>query len=268
MLITDICSCPQLLPRPGPDYEIVTGTLRHRRGDVLEITLQDHPDRIGFTANHPIWSEDRSDFVPAGDLVVGETLRLADGSHDYLATVTRHTDWREVFNLEVNAQHVYHVSSAGLLVHNTGGKRCFVGYSKEYAKGHDRIFSSSSQSVQNSVPRRLARVVPAEFADTPTLGPPGVSDVFVTGAGTRDIGRTTTPRGIARRLTLIDENGKLIDGPKAVIEFDLPGGIASPIDRSNPGFVGRGRTAGNAREFVIPNYKISDLKNVKVRVVE
>lgn len=41
-----------------------------------------------------------------------------------------------------------------------------------------------------------------------------------------------------------------------VFEFNTPSGIASPINRTNPGFVGGGRTAGGAREFVIPNQKI------------
>ncbi len=30
-------------------------------------------------------------------------------------------------------------------------------------------------------------------------------------------------------------------------------GIASPVNRTDPGFIGGGRTAGGAREFVIPN---------------
>ena len=39
-----------------------------------------------------------------------------------------------------------------------------------------------------------------------------------------------------------------------VFEFSTPrSGLASPINRANPGFVGFGRTSGGAREFVIPN---------------
>ncbi|WP_437918737.1 polymorphic toxin type 10 domain-containing protein [Sphingobacterium sp. LRF_L2] len=42
-----------------------------------------------------------------------------------------------------------------------------------------------------------------------------------------------------------------------VIEFDTPAvGLSSPINRSNPSFVGFGRTAGGAREFTIPNQTI------------
>jgi hypothetical protein len=83
-----------------------------------------------------------------------------------------------------------------------------------------------------------------------------------------------TPYGLlatclAKRLTLVDETSNLIPGPRAVIEFDAPAsGIASPIFRNYPGFVGSGRTAGGAREFVIPNVNVQNLNNVTIRIVE
>ncbi|MFN6103138.1 MAG: polymorphic toxin-type HINT domain-containing protein, partial [Planctomycetaceae bacterium] len=70
-------------------------------------------------ANHPFWSADRQDFVPAGALTIGEHLRTESGT---LRQVTRITPRRgppvAVFNLEVDAEHVYFVSTAGVLVHN------------------------------------------------------------------------------------------------------------------------------------------------------
>ena len=73
---------------------------------------------------------------------------------------------------------------------------------------------------------------------------------------------------MAWRLTLVDETGALRSGPFAVITFDTPVmGVASPVLRTNPGFVNGGRTAGGAREFVIPNYHIADLKNVTVHIL-
>jgi hypothetical protein len=61
---------------------------------------------------------------------------------------------------------------------------------------------------------------------------------------------------IAQRLTIREAD------EFTVIRFRTPStGLATPINRSDPGFVGRGRTAGNAREFVIPNGPIpSDAK--------
>jgi hypothetical protein len=51
-----------------------------------------------------------------------------------------------------------------------------------------------------------------------------------------------------------------------IFEFQTPRvGLASPINRTNPGFVGLGKTLGGAREFVIPNGPIP--ANATVRIV-
>ncbi|PSQ92538.1 MAG: hypothetical protein BRD52_04750 [Bacteroidetes bacterium SW_4_67_19] len=42
--------------------------------------------------------------------------------------------------------------------------------------------------------------------------------------------------------------------------------VASPVNRTGPGFVGRGKTKGGAREFVVPNVALSSLTNVTVEV--
>lgn len=95
-----------------------------------------------------------------------------------------------------------------------------------------------------SIPRRLARVIPGDVSPA-TLGRPGSADVFVTAAD--DIAGMT-PAQIAERLAIPESR------TFTVIEFPTPlEGLASPVLRSNVGFVGGGRTAGGAREFVIPN---------------
>ena len=92
------------------------------------------------------------------------------------------------------------------------------------------------------LPARLARVVPAEFANSPTLAAPGAADAFVTSAN--DLAGINTGLGLADRLTLVDSSGNLIPGARAIIEFDTPAeGLASPVFRTNPGFVGSGVTA-------------------------
>ena len=78
------------------------------------------------------------------------------------------------------------------------------------------------------------------------LGKPSAKDVFVTGAD--DI-RGLNAKQIAERLTIPQSPTGF-----RVTEFPTPkSGIASPINRADPGFIGGGRTAGGAREFVIPN---------------
>ncbi len=126
--------------------------------------------------------------------------------------------------------------------------------------------AEETAALTNPVPTRFARVVPAEFANGTYLGAPTAQEAWVTGAS--DLEGITTSEGLAQRLTLVDESGNLITGPRAVIEFDGPvNGLASPINRTAPGFVGGGQTAGGAREFVMPNTKISDLPNVTIRYV-
>ncbi len=90
--------------------------------------------------------------------------------------------------------------------------------------------------------------------------------MFVTAAD--DIANMNRSVDISQRLTLLTEGGHMRTGPFAVIEFDNPmTGMASPVNRHNPGFVAGGRTAGGAREFVLPNYSRSELSGVTVRIV-
>lgn len=101
-----------------------------------------------------------------------------------------------------------------------------------------------SAEIANPVSATLARVIPGE-GPFPTLGPPGQADVFVTAAD--DIAGMNAAQ-IAQRLAIKPS------GSYTVIEFPTPNsGLASPINRLDPGFIGGGNTAGGAREFVVPN---------------
>ncbi len=104
--------------------------------------------------------------------------------------------------------------------------------------------------ITNPIPSTLARVVPGEINPT-TLAAPWVEDAFVTAAA--DIQGMNAAQ-IAERLAIpLPPSGTF-----RVIEFPTSSimNLASPVFRSNPGFVGRGLTAGGAREFVIPNSPI------------
>jgi len=109
--------------------------------------------------------------------------------------------------------------------------------------------SLATRGVTNPIPSRLARVIPGNVKPT-TLGRPGSGDAFVTAAD--DIAGLN-PAQLAERLTIPQSR------TFTVIEFDTPAsGLASPVFRNNPGFVGGGRTAGGAREFVLPNGPIPE----------
>jgi hypothetical protein len=121
--------------------------------------------------------------------------------------------------------------------------------------------------VISSIPSRLARVIPEEVAGSPTLGRSGSLDVFVVDAA--DIQNLNSSVELARKLTLLDNNGNLVKGPFRVIEFDTPlEGLAQPFNRSNAGFVNGGRTAGGATEYILPNLQVKDLKNVTQRTIQ
>jgi hypothetical protein len=122
-------------------------------------------------------------------------------------------------------------------------------------------------AINNPIPSRLARVVQAKYANSPQLGGPGATDAFVTAADA--LQGLNSADDIARALTLLDDQGNLIRGPFAVIEFNTPAqGLASPILRTNPGFAGKGLTAGGLPEFVVPNLPIKQLVGVTTRIVQ
>ncbi|MFN9371898.1 MAG: polymorphic toxin-type HINT domain-containing protein [Planctomycetaceae bacterium] len=113
--IVEVGPCPELEPGEG---RLVTGTFAHQSGEVFDITVVGLTEPIGCTGAHPFWSEDRHEFIPARALRPGETLRTESGT---LRQITRITPRRgppvPVFNLEVDAEHVYYVSVVGVLVH-------------------------------------------------------------------------------------------------------------------------------------------------------
>ena len=131
----------------------------------------------------------------------------------------------------------------------------------EIALGKIKALKKVGEALINEVPARLARVIPNDpaLSGTKTLGKPGDRDVFVTAA--EDIEGLNASQ-IAERLTIQpSEHGF------RVIEFDTPtSGIMSPVNRTDPGFVGGGFTAGGAREFLIPNGKIPN--SATIRLVE
>jgi RHS repeat-associated protein len=105
--------------------------------------------------------------------------------------------------------------------------------------------AEAAKTVANPVPSTMARVIPEGIPAT-TLGRPGAADVFVTAAD--DIAGMNAVQ-IANRLGIPQSPTGF-----RVFEFPTPqSGVASPVFRSDPGFIGGGLTSGGAREFVIPN---------------
>ena len=106
-----------------------------------------------------------------------------------------------------------------------------------------KIGAKIPESVTNPLPKEVVRVI-AGSRPFSTLGTKNSRDVFVSAA--EDIAGLN-PRQIAERLHIPYSD------VYTVIRFPTPEGIASPVFRSNPGFLQGGLTKGGAREFVIPN---------------
>lgn len=110
-----VAPCPPISPGTG---SIVTGTFSHTARRVIDVHIEGHKP-IGCTDNHLFWSSDRHQFVPAGELKVGENLSTVSNGFLQVAAISPRGAPEPVYNLEVDIQHVYYVSDLGVLVHNS-----------------------------------------------------------------------------------------------------------------------------------------------------
>lgn len=106
--------CPPIKPGKG---RIVTGTYRHSSAKIVDLHTAGQKGAIGTTANHRFWSMERQAFVAASELQVGENLQTVAGMTQVMS-VTPRREVEAVYNLEVQVDHVYFVSSRGILCHN------------------------------------------------------------------------------------------------------------------------------------------------------
>jgi hypothetical protein len=153
--------CPSISSGVG---RVVTGTFTHVRGGILRIRLAGLAEPLGVTSNHSIYSADRLDFVPAGELRVGETLRNLDGDVRIESIEQLGTEER-VYNLEIHGEHVFRVASSGVLVHNSSG-----------AEGRGKPVSGFEPHGVNPLPGTRVRPegIPDGWRIRPTQGKGGV----------------------------------------------------------------------------------------------
>ena len=112
--IHEVQACPRLAVGEG---SFITGRFITRRVEkTIEMRLEDGSTIVG-TAIHPVWSLDRNDWVPLGDLTEGKLLHSECGPIA-VRSLRVHNQPTCVYNLEVHGEHVYQVGDLGLLVHN------------------------------------------------------------------------------------------------------------------------------------------------------
>ncbi|MBV6396583.1 MAG: hypothetical protein HFACDABA_02183 [Anaerolineales bacterium] len=218
-------------------YE-VTAVMVHDDEVLTELIIDG--EWVETTPEHPFYTEEEG-WIPADELKTGMHVAQADGTTGIVWLKWNVHSKQAMYNLTVDTAHTFFVGEGQWLVHNDCGF---------------------------SPPDRLARVFNADLLDSATtLAKPGDVDAFVTSAD--DIAGITTADEMAQKLTLVDKSGNSLAGPFAVLEFNTPAsGLASPINRTTPGFFGRGVTAGGAQEFVIPNLPIDELEDLFIWIVE
>ena len=119
-VVTSITPCPEIAAGEG---RVVTGRFVTRdAGNLVTVALANGTE-IRATDIHPVWSVDREDWVPAGDLEPGELVDTLAGPVAVLS-VRRLESALDVYNIEVHGEHVFRVTADGLLVHNAGPDDC------------------------------------------------------------------------------------------------------------------------------------------------
>ncbi|WP_450152388.1 polymorphic toxin-type HINT domain-containing protein [Streptomyces dioscori] len=89
----------------------------------LSIATDDGVEHLTATFEHPFWSPSQQDWVDAGDLGPGTTLRTDEGDTVTVTANRAYTDHARTYNLTVADLHTYYVlaGSTPVLVHNSGG---------------------------------------------------------------------------------------------------------------------------------------------------
>jgi hypothetical protein len=106
--------------QPGRGRVILT-TINHLSADVHELTIRDgrgQEETIRTTGGHKFYSVTRAAWVSAGELRRDEQLDGLQGPV-HVVSVARLPGVHRVYNMTVEGDHVYHVSSLGVLTHNS-----------------------------------------------------------------------------------------------------------------------------------------------------
>ncbi len=109
--------CP---PLEGGEGRVVLSTISHLSQSVGRLVVEDDLGRqesIRPTASHRFYRESDGKWVPLESLQPGDRLRGATGVLR-VAAVSREHGVDRVYNMTVEGEHVYYVSTLGVLAHN------------------------------------------------------------------------------------------------------------------------------------------------------
>ena len=182
--------------------QVVTGKIKHQNAKVWELVFNnDTAKPLGVTANHPIYSDDRDAWVPAGELNINEKVRATNGTATLVAKSQRPS--REtVYNLEVHRAHNYYVSQFGILAHNANILNCAE--TPVFRGGNSKV---ARPSFDIKINKQTGLVVPEKS---------GLS-VNIDSVKARKFGIPTRIKSIPEELQIIQQGsdpGHYIIGPK------------------------------------------------------
>jgi hypothetical protein len=108
--------------------------------------------------NHPFWSVTQSAWIETKDLKEGELLSLGNGSQVAIESILHYdTEETTVYNFEVEGNHTYYVSEAGVLVHNESESysSIFDGIKDFFTLGPDRYKKDVTKKYNLSDPEDI-----------------------------------------------------------------------------------------------------------------
>ncbi|WP_369252060.1 polymorphic toxin-type HINT domain-containing protein [Streptomyces sp. R41] len=102
----------------------------------LSIATKDGIEKLTATHEHPFWSPSQHDWIPAGSLKPGMTLRTDDGHTVIITGNHPFTHRARTYNLTVDGLHTYYVLAGDtpVLVHNSNGACGVTGISNLHGK--------------------------------------------------------------------------------------------------------------------------------------
>lgn len=118
-MVMAIDPCPAIEEGPG---RVVLTTVNHLNRFLFDLTVHGKrgpPQAVEVTGWHKLFSEDRQAWTSVCELHLGEVLRGREGELT-VASLKRHSGVQRVYNLTVEEEHQYYVSTADLLAHNNG----------------------------------------------------------------------------------------------------------------------------------------------------
>ncbi|MGH9949797.1 MAG: polymorphic toxin-type HINT domain-containing protein, partial [Pyrinomonadaceae bacterium] len=112
------------------EYKPVIQTFERYEKDIIRISVEGETDSLGVTTDHPFYArihrarnhtsseDDEGEWIVAGQLQVGDELRLASGTWARITNVKKQEKGAKTYNFEVADNHNYFVGRSSLLVHN------------------------------------------------------------------------------------------------------------------------------------------------------